>query len=119
MSHAVHRLCPARLAGCVVMLTVIGAVVAHAQPMSGVYPVGSGGPGVDSFATVQAAANALNVLAGLSAEGAEGAKFYKKVCSTFRGNVGAELDAVMDVLNVRRVALVPAFPQIGGGNVCQ
>ncbi len=28
--------------------------------MSGVYPVGSGGPGVDSFATVQAAANALN-----------------------------------------------------------
>jgi len=28
--------------------------------MSGIYPIGSGGPGVDSFATVQAAANALN-----------------------------------------------------------
>ena len=31
-----------------------------AQPMSGVYPVGSGGPGVDSFASVQAAAAALS-----------------------------------------------------------
>jgi len=33
---------------------------AQAQPMSGTYPVGPGGPGVDSFATVQDAANALN-----------------------------------------------------------
>ncbi|HTW91917.1 MAG TPA: right-handed parallel beta-helix repeat-containing protein [bacterium] len=36
------------------------AAVVSAQPMNGVYPVGSGGPGVDSFASVQAAANALN-----------------------------------------------------------
>lgn len=33
---------------------------ASAQPMSGVYPVGPGGPGVDSFATVQEAAAALS-----------------------------------------------------------
>jgi hypothetical protein len=31
-----------------------------AQPMSGIYPVGSGEPGVDSFASVQAAATALS-----------------------------------------------------------
>jgi len=35
------------------------AVAALGQPMSGVYPVGPGGPGVDSFATVQEAASAL------------------------------------------------------------
>ena len=60
MSHAVLRKCPAGLAVCVVVLAALCAVVANAQPMSGFYPVGSGGPGVDSFATVQAAANALN-----------------------------------------------------------
>lgn len=36
------------------------AAVAWAQPMSGTYPVGPGGPGVDSFPTVQAAAVALS-----------------------------------------------------------
>lgn len=40
---------------------------APAQPMSGVYPVGPGGPGVDSFPTVQAAAAALSVR-GLSGD---------------------------------------------------
>ena len=50
----------ARAGGCRVLLAVLLAAVAHAQPMSGSYPVGSGGPGVDSFATVQTAANALN-----------------------------------------------------------
>jgi hypothetical protein len=60
MSRAILRECPARFAGWGVLLTALFAVVASAQPMSGVYPVGSGGPGVDSFSTVQAAANALN-----------------------------------------------------------
>ncbi|MCX6842979.1 MAG: T9SS type A sorting domain-containing protein [candidate division WOR-3 bacterium] len=41
-----------------VLLIVLS--VAQAQPLSGTYPVGPGGPGVDSFATVQAAASALN-----------------------------------------------------------
>ncbi|MFO7652114.1 MAG: NosD domain-containing protein [bacterium] len=36
------------------------AAIAWAQPMSGTYPVGPGGPGVDSFPTVQAAAAALS-----------------------------------------------------------
>jgi len=36
------------------------ASAATAQPMSGVYPVGRGGPGVDSFPTIQAAAAALS-----------------------------------------------------------
>jgi hypothetical protein len=60
MSQAILRKYPARLAGCGAFFAAILAVAVYAQPMSGVYPVGSGGPGVDSFATVQAAANALN-----------------------------------------------------------
>jgi hypothetical protein len=60
MSQAILRKCPARLAGFGVLFATLLAVAAYAQPMGGVYPVGSGGPGVDSFATVQAAANALN-----------------------------------------------------------
>jgi hypothetical protein len=42
------------------VLIIALLAAATGQPMSGIYPVGSGGPGVDSFATVQAAANALN-----------------------------------------------------------
>jgi hypothetical protein len=45
---------------CSGILLIALLAAAFGQPMSGVYPVGSGGPGVDSFATVQAAANALN-----------------------------------------------------------
>ncbi len=43
-----------------VLSLVLATAAAQAQPMSGTYPVGPGGPGVDSFATVQEAANALN-----------------------------------------------------------
>jgi uncharacterized protein YgbK (DUF1537 family) len=35
---------------------------------------------------------------------------YKKIDSTFRGNVGAELDAILDVYPARLVILAPAFP---------
>jgi len=38
---------------------------------------------------------------------------YKKICSAFRGNVGAELDAVLDIVGVSSTVVVPAFPQIG------
>jgi len=35
---------------------------------------------------------------------------YKKIDSTLRGNVGAEINAVMDELNVKAIMVVPAFP---------
>jgi uncharacterized protein YgbK (DUF1537 family) len=38
---------------------------------------------------------------------------YKKVDSTFRGNVGAELDAILDVYPVPLVILAPSFPPAG------
>ena len=41
-------------------LLSFGLAVAVAQPMLGVYPIGPGGPGVDSFATVHEAATALS-----------------------------------------------------------
>lgn len=38
---------------------------------------------------------------------------YKKIDSTLRGNVGAEIDAVMDVLQAAAAFVVPAFPATG------
>lgn len=60
MSYTFFRRCPTPLFACSVLFVVLFAVAGYAQPMSGVYPVGPGGPGVDSFSTVQAAASALN-----------------------------------------------------------
>lgn len=36
--------------------------------------------------------------------------FYKKIDSTFRGNVGKEIEGFMEGLGTRALALVPAFP---------
>jgi len=38
---------------------------------------------------------------------------YKKVDSTLRGNIGVELDAAMDVLDVSMAVVSPAFPKNG------
>ncbi|MCW3975221.1 MAG: four-carbon acid sugar kinase family protein [Candidatus Bathyarchaeota archaeon] len=38
---------------------------------------------------------------------------YKKIDSTLRGNIGAEYDAIMDVLKIDIGILVPAFPANG------
>ena len=35
---------------------------------------------------------------------------YKKIDSTLRGNIGAEINAVMDELNIEAVIVTPAFP---------
>ncbi|WP_455368046.1 four-carbon acid sugar kinase family protein [[Eubacterium] cellulosolvens] len=35
---------------------------------------------------------------------------YKKIDSTLRGNIGTELDAVMDALNLATAIVVPAYP---------
>jgi len=39
--------------------------------------------------------------------------FYKKIDSTLRGNIGSELDAVMDELNADFSFVIPAFPATG------
>lgn len=44
----------------IILLLVGIIVITDAQPMNGIYPIGSGGHGIDSFASVQAAANALS-----------------------------------------------------------
>ncbi|MBV9355031.1 MAG: four-carbon acid sugar kinase family protein, partial [Chloroflexi bacterium] len=38
---------------------------------------------------------------------------YKKIDSTLRGNLGAELDAIMDVFDFRLAIVAPAFPALG------
>ena len=38
---------------------------------------------------------------------------YKKIDSTLRGNIGSEIDACIDALKIKAVALVPAFPELG------
>ena len=40
-------------------------------------------------------------------------RFYKKIDSTFRGNVGAELEALMEADGADRLMLVPAYPAAG------
>ncbi|MGE5553047.1 MAG: four-carbon acid sugar kinase family protein [Betaproteobacteria bacterium] len=39
--------------------------------------------------------------------------YFKKTCSVFRGNVGAEFDAMVDELGAKSALLVAAFPQNG------
>jgi uncharacterized protein YgbK (DUF1537 family) len=41
------------------------------------------------------------------------AHFYKKVDSTLRGNLGTEIDAMMDVIPFDFAVVAPAFPKIG------
>ena len=61
--------------------------------------------GPDAYAVVARAVRAV------SAAGFHVA--YKKIDSTLRGNIGAELDAVMDTAGFPVAALAPAFPATG------
>lgn len=45
------------------------------------------------------------------------ALWYKKIDSTLRGNIGAELDALLDVLDAPAALVCPAFPAQGRGLV--
>jgi D-threonate/D-erythronate kinase len=39
--------------------------------------------------------------------------FYKKIDSTMRGNIGAEISGLMDALDIRHAFVVPALPEYG------
>lgn len=45
------------------------------------------------------------------------ALWYKKIDSTLRGNIGAELDALLDLLDAPAALVCPAFPAQGRGTV--
>lgn len=59
----------------------------------------------DAYRQVKAVADTLK-LAGC-------AHIYKKIDSTLRGNIGVEIDALMDVLPFDFAVIVPAFPVMG------
>src|SRR5688572_819834 len=40
-------------------------------------------------------------------------QFYNKTCSVFRGNIGAEFDAMLDALNADFAVVVLGFPKTG------
>jgi uncharacterized protein YgbK (DUF1537 family) len=40
-------------------------------------------------------------------------RFYKKTCSVFRGNIGAEFDAMLDALDLEFAVIVLGFPKNG------
>ncbi|WP_179232862.1 four-carbon acid sugar kinase family protein [Paenibacillus rigui] len=62
-------------------------------------------PGSLAYSRVRAAAASLQ---------AQGCRFiYKKMDSTLRGNLGQEIDAVLDVYGFGAALVVPAFPRIG------
>lgn len=60
-----------------------------------------------------AAQHVREIVAGLS-KVAEGV-WYKKIDSTLRGNIGGEIDAMLDVLHRRYAIVAPAFPAQGRG----
>lgn len=41
------------------------------------------------------------------------AQYFKKTCSVFRGNIGAEFDAMLDTLNESLMIVIAAFPKNG------
>jgi uncharacterized protein YgbK (DUF1537 family) len=62
-------------------------------------------PGEQAYQRVRDAAGALK---------AQGySLIYKKLDSTLRGNLGQEIDAVLDVYGFEGAIIVPAFPRIG------
>ncbi len=61
----------------------------------------------------EAAASVAAALAQLPI--AAGTVFYKKIDSTLRGNLGAELDAVADFWPDKAIVICPAFPAQGRG----
>jgi uncharacterized protein YgbK (DUF1537 family) len=62
-------------------------------------------PSHEAYARVRVVADALRAL--------EPRHVYKKIDSTLRGNLGAEIDAIMDALDAPRAIVAPAFPVLG------
>ncbi len=60
-----------------------------------------------------AAQHVREIVAGLSR--AADLIWYKKIDSTLRGNIGDEVDAMLDVLHRRYAVIAPAFPAQGRG----
>lgn len=58
------------------------------------------------------AANRVRRIAGLGLRAGIG-HFFKKTDSTLRGNIGAELKALMETLGEQSIPFVPAFPETG------
>ncbi|HET9222651.1 MAG TPA: four-carbon acid sugar kinase family protein, partial [Roseiflexaceae bacterium] len=78
------------------------------------------GPGVTAFTSdsrhlppTQAATRVHELVAGLRNSG--DVSWYKKIDSTLRGNLGAELDATLDALGRGCALVCPAFPAQGRG----
>jgi uncharacterized protein YgbK (DUF1537 family) len=61
----------------------------------------------------QAATHVYQLVASLRS--AADVTWYKKIDSTLRGNLGAELDAMLDALGYDRALICPAFPAQGRG----
>jgi uncharacterized protein YgbK (DUF1537 family) len=77
-------------------------------------------PGVTAFTSdsrhlspAQAAARVRELVAGLRRQA--DVTWYKKIDSTLRGNLGAELDAMLDALGRSCALVCPAFPAQGRG----
>jgi D-threonate/D-erythronate kinase len=62
-------------------------------------------PGADAYARVRGVADRLRAT--------RPERIYKKIDSTLRGNLGCEIDAVMDGLDLPLAVVAPAFPALG------
>lgn len=64
-----------------------------------------------SCAAAQARRRVARAARQLRAAGAR--RFYQKIDSTGRGNLGAEIEAALDGLGIRSAVICPAFPRLG------
>lgn len=90
------------------MVLLDSADIASAVPEAGVIVVSTDSRASDrsrAYECVRSAARAFRD-SGIT-------RVYKKIDSTLRGNVGAELDAVMDAFDSGLALVVPAFPAMG------
>jgi uncharacterized protein YgbK (DUF1537 family) len=85
------------------------------RPPSGAWTLGACALSSDSrwLAPEPAARRVRKLIAGLP--NTSDVRWYKKIDSTLRGNIGAELDAMLDTLGRSVTLICPAFPAQGRG----
>ena len=85
----------------------------------GTYVVLGAGPAPDTGAVAvhtgsrSALAEQARLRARQAAQLLHDRKVYKKVDSTFRGNIGAEVEGLLEGLGLQRALIAPAFPAAG------
>ncbi len=86
-------------------LETVVSFASRPEPEAPVLVVTTDSRAAEPIAAVRSAKRAAQRLAGRYV--------YKKIDSTLRGNIGAEISAVLEALNLKKAVICPAFPKSG------